>query len=91
MKESKMKNTEKIEKLEQYLVKRIKRDKELIAKLRLNINLRQQTRDYNLSTSLKSYINPRIYYKWGKTVKYDWKNFYSKTLQKKFSWVEDNL
>ena len=46
------------------------------------------TRDYNLGTSMKSYIDPRIYYDWGRKVDYDWKSYYSKTLQKKFSWVD---
>jgi hypothetical protein len=46
------------------------------------------TRDYNLRTSLKSYIDPRAYYEWGRKVGYDWKLYYPKALQKKFSWVE---
>lgn len=59
-----------------------------VEKSRLQIDARRQTRDYNLVTSLKSYINPRIYYEWGKKVGYDWKLYYPKALQKKFSWVE---
>ena len=56
--------------------------------LQLKINEVKETRDYNLRTSLKSYIDPRIYYSWGKSVDFDWKLYYPKTLQKKFSWVE---
>ena len=56
--------------------------------LQFQINAYRETRDYNLGTSLKSYIDPRIYYKWGKQVDYDWKSYYPKALQKKFSWVE---
>jgi len=37
---------------------------------------------------LKSYIDPRIYYSWGKSIDFDWKLYYPKTFQKKFSWVE---
>ncbi|MHA1127105.1 MAG: hypothetical protein ACTSSB_14655 [Candidatus Heimdallarchaeota archaeon] len=48
----------------------------------------KKTKTWNLGTSLKSYIDPRIYYEWGKEVEYDWTNYYSSTLQKKFSWVE---
>lgn len=48
----------------------------------------KDTRDYNLRTSLKSYIDPRIYYSWGNTIDFDWKLYYPKTLQTKFSWVE---
>ena len=61
---------------------------ERIQALRLKIQEVQSTRDYNLRTSLKSYIDPRVYYSWGKSVDFDWKIYYPKTLQKKFSWVE---
>ncbi len=56
--------------------------------LRLKIREMKETRDYNLRTSLKSYIDPRIYYSWGNSVDFDWKLYYPKTLQSKFSWVE---
>jgi len=56
--------------------------------LQLKIKEIKDTRDYNLRTSLKSYIDPRIYYSWGKSIDFDWKLYYPKTLQKKFSWVE---
>jgi DNA topoisomerase-1 len=69
---------------------RRQRDRASIEKSRLQIEARRQTRDYNLGTSLKSYIDPRIYYNWGKKVDYDWKLYYPKALQKKFSWVEMN-
>jgi DNA topoisomerase-1 len=55
----------------------------------LALKLFEKTRDYNLGTSLKSYIDPRVYYRWGRRVDFDWRLFYSKALQKKFSWVED--
>jgi len=61
---------------------------ERIQALRLKIREVEATLDYNLRTSLKSYIDPRIYYSWGKSVDFDWKLYYPKTLQKKFSWVE---
>jgi len=59
-----------------------------IDKLKYKINAQKETRDYNLTTSLKSYIDPRIYLDWGRQVNYDWKLYYSKALQKKFSWIE---
>ena len=62
---------------------------ERVRELELRIRLRKETKDYNLSTSLKSYIDPRVYREWSKKVDFDWKNYYSKTLQKKFTWVED--
>jgi len=56
--------------------------------LQYRIKTVRETKDYNLRTSLKSYIDPRIYYRWGRNVDFDWKLYYPKTLQKKFSWVE---
>jgi DNA topoisomerase-1 len=49
----------------------------------------KETKDYNLGTSLRSYIDPRIFLRWGKKVDFDWKNYYAKTLQKKFAWVDN--
>lgn len=44
---------------------------------------------WNLGTSQKSYIDPRVYYNWGKQVGYDvLGKYYSKTLQRKFAWVK---
>jgi len=48
----------------------------------------KKTKNWNLGTSLKSYIDPRVYYDWGNEVDYDWKNYYTTTLQRKFSWLE---
>jgi len=61
---------------------------ERLQALRLKIEEVEATRDYNLRTSLKSYIDPRVYYSWGTSVDFDWKLYYPKTLQSKFSWVE---
>jgi DNA topoisomerase-1 len=58
------------------------------AALEMRIKIMSATCNYNLRTSLKSYIDPRIYYQWGKKVDYDWKLYYPTALQRKFSWVE---
>jgi len=84
----KAKQVERMEKLKQSLEKRKQRDISAVEKMKLNITIQGETRDYNLSTSLKSYIDPRIYYEWGKQVEYDWKQYYQKALHKKFSWVD---
>ena len=68
--------------------KRTPRAKERVDELKLKIETAIKTKDYNLNTSLKSYIDPRIYFNWAEKVDYDWKSFYSPTLQKKFSWLE---
>jgi len=82
---------ERMERLREQLRERRRRDRERIEKLRLQIDIQRRTRDYNLRTSLKSYIDPRIYLHWGRRVNYDWKNYYPKTLQRKFSWIEEDL
>jgi len=88
LRELKTKHEERMKKLRQRLEIRRQRDKAAMEKLKLRIETQKETRDYNLVTSLKSYIDPRIYYEWGKQVDYDWKRYYPKTLQRKFSWVE---
>jgi DNA topoisomerase-1 len=64
------------------------RSKKRAAALKMRIDIMSATCNYNLRTSLKSYIDPRVYYDWGKKVDYDWKLYYPTTLQRKFSWVE---
>jgi len=77
-----------LEKLDVRLATRKERDRQAIEKLKLQIEAQEETRDYNLGTSLKSYVDPRIYYDWTRKVDYDWRKYYSKTLQSRFSWVE---
>ena len=50
----------------------------------------KKTKGHNLNTSLKSYIDPRIFYEWGKDIGFDWKLYYPKALQRKFSWVDNS-
>ena len=69
---------------------RAKRIESLLKKIEaaeVKVKLAKATRDYNLGTSLKSYIDPRIYAKWAKELGYDWKNIYPKSLQRKFGWA----
>lgn len=88
LKELKTKYTEQMKKLRQRLDSRLQRDETAIAKLALRMKTQKETGDYNLATSLKSYIDPRIYHKWGKEIDYDWKRYYPKALKRKFSWIE---
>jgi DNA topoisomerase-1 len=72
---------------------RAKRVESLLRKIEaaeIKIRIAKATRDYNLGTSLKSYIDPRIYVKWAKEVGHDWRKIYPKTLQRKFAWAEDS-
>ncbi|KON27763.1 hypothetical protein AC480_04345, partial [miscellaneous Crenarchaeota group archaeon SMTZ1-55] len=88
IKEMKRKHTERLQTLRQRLNDRKLRDTTACNKQQLNIKAQTETRDYNLTTSLKSYIDPRIYHKWGTRVNYDWKKYYPRALHKKFSWIE---
>jgi DNA topoisomerase-1 len=87
IRDTKEKHRAAIEKLKERLDNRSKKDKALIEKTKLQIEAKELTRDYNLGTSLKSYVDPRVYLEWGRDVDYDWRNYYSKTLVKKFSWI----
>jgi len=61
-----------------------------LGKLKAKALVASKKRTWNTNTSLKSYIDPRVYYRWGQRVGYDVLNkYYSKTLRRKFSWVRD--
>jgi DNA topoisomerase-1 len=58
-----------------------------LEKTKIDIELTKQTKEYNLGTSLKSYIDPRVYVRWANHVDFDLERFYPKTLRNKFSWA----
>lgn len=70
---------------------RLARAREAKEKLNAQITLSKNTRTWNLGTSLKAYIDPRIYRGWGRQIDYDWKDFYPKTLQRKFAWIDKGV
>ncbi|MDZ7413894.1 MAG: DNA topoisomerase I [candidate division KSB1 bacterium] len=58
--------------------------------LKARITIATKNRTWNLGTSLKSYIEPRVYYHWGRRVGYDvLDRYYPKTLARKFAWVRE--
>ena len=59
-----------------------------VKKLGMELDFFVRTKNYNLNTSLKNYIDPRVYKSWCDDVGLDWAKIYSKSMQKKFSWVE---
>jgi DNA topoisomerase-1 len=63
--------------------------KERKEKLKFSIDLSEKTRDYNLGTSLRNYIDPRVYKAWTDEVNADWEKMYTAALQKKFLWVKN--
>lgn len=65
----------------------LKNYQERVERASLQFELAKQTRDYNLGTSLKNYIDPRVYKSWGEYVEYDWQKLYTTALKRKFTWV----
>jgi len=68
---------------------RLQKAKDARNKIQAQMVIATQTRTWNLGTSLKSYIDPRVYYQWGQQIKYDvLERFYPKKLKQKFAWVK---
>ena len=63
--------------------------KERIEKLEFQINLSEKTKDYNIGTSLRNYIDPRVFKAWTDEVGAEWEKLYTSALQKKFLWVKN--
>jgi DNA topoisomerase I len=62
-------------------------DTKRIPKLKRELDFYERTKNYNLNTSMKNYIDPRMFKAWCDYVGLDWAKVYSKSLQKKFAWV----
>ena len=58
-----------------------------LEKTKLDVKLTKETQEYNLGTSLKSYIDPMVYVKWANRMDFPLDKLYPKTLRKKFSWA----
>ncbi|TFF96532.1 hypothetical protein EU546_01180 [Candidatus Thorarchaeota archaeon] len=68
---------------------RVQKAEQALEKIKVDYALAKDSRTWNLGTSLKSYVHPKIVYNWCQRVDYDWKRAYSKALQRKFGWVEN--
>ena len=67
---------------------RVQRTRGAIGKIQAQMELANHKRTWNLGTSLKSYIDPRVYVRWGEQVEYDvLERYYPKTLRRKFAWA----
>ena len=64
-----------------------KNDDRRLKKLERELDFYVRAKNYNLNTSLKNYIDPRIYKTWCDYVGLDWAKVYTKSLQRKFSWA----
>jgi len=59
-----------------------------LAKVKARYLIAREKRAWNLNTSLKSYIDPRVFYEWGQQVDYDLLGrYYPTALRRKFAWV----
>ncbi|MXY60959.1 MAG: DNA topoisomerase I, partial [Cenarchaeum sp. SB0665_bin_23] len=83
----KEKHRERLKRLRATVKQRKQRHNERVEKQSLLINLVQNTRDYNLGTSLRNYIDPRVIKAWTDEMSIEWEKMYTTALQKKFLWV----
>jgi DNA topoisomerase-1 len=56
--------------------------------LQLRIAQMKLGKNWNLGTSLRNYIDPRVSVEFCKKVEYDWKAYYPKALVTKFAWAD---
>jgi len=84
------KQKERVKKIKIQIKNRKAKHAERIEKLQLQIKLTQKTRDHNLGTSLRNYIDPRIFKTWSDEVAAEWEKLYTSALQKKFLWVKSD-
>lgn len=86
------KRAERIMKITEQIQRQKDRHKERIDKMKLQIALTEETKDYNLGTSLRNYIDPRVVKAWTDHTGAQWEKLYTAALQKKFLWVHsENL
>ncbi|MDH3855571.1 MAG: DNA topoisomerase I [Nitrosopumilus sp.] len=78
-----------IKTLNEQIKKQKSKHKERLEKLELQIDLSEKTRDYNIGTSLRNYIDPRVFKAWTDEVGAEWGKLYTSALQKKFLWVKN--
>ncbi|MEM2760174.1 MAG: DNA topoisomerase I [Nitrososphaerales archaeon] len=88
MLEKKRERVKKLEESRPKTEKQVEKLKERKEKAELQLKLAEATKDYNLGTSLRNYIDPRVIKSWADHVGLDWKKIYTSALQRKFMWVE---
>mgnify|MGYP001826072233 CR=1 FL=1 len=79
--------------------RRVERTRDMLQRARLSrdkikaqYSIASKKRTWNLGTSLKSYIDPRVYHEWGQQVDYDvLEKYYPKALRRKFAWVKEHV
>jgi DNA topoisomerase-1 len=56
--------------------------------LKLRLEQMRLSKKWNLGTSLRNYIDPRVAVEFCQRVGYDWRAYYPKTLVSRFAWAE---
>jgi DNA topoisomerase-1 len=70
---------------------RIERAERAMGKIGAQFEVAGHKRTWNLGTSLKSYIDPRVYCRWGERVEYDvLERYYPKALRRRFAWARED-
>ena len=78
-----------IKTLNEQIKKQKSKHKERLEKLELQLDLSEKTKDYAIGTSLRNYIDPRVFKAWTDEVGAEWEKLYTAALQKKFLWVKN--
>lgn len=81
--------TKRINTLNEQIKKQKSKHKERLEKLELQLDLSEKTKDYAIGTSLRNYIDPRVFKAWTEEVGAEWEKLYTAALQKKFLWVKN--
>lgn len=84
----KQRRRERLRRLRAQVRQRKSKHGERVEKQSLQIALVQESRDYNLGTSLRNYIDPRVIKAWTDEMGVQWEKMYTAALQKKFLWVQ---
>jgi len=85
----KKRKTKRIKTLNEQIKKQKSKHKERLEKLELQLDLSEKTKDYAIGTSLRNYIDPRVFKAWTDEVGVEWGKLYTSALQKKFLWVKN--
>ena len=85
----KKRKEKRVKTLNQQIKKQKSKHKERLEKLELQLDLSEKTKDYAIGTSLRNYIDPRIFKAWTNEVGAEWEKLYTAALQKKFLWVKN--
>ncbi|MSS86069.1 MAG: DNA topoisomerase I [Thaumarchaeota archaeon] len=81
--------TERIKTLNEQIKNQKAKHKDRLEKLELQLDLSEKTKDYAIGTSLRNYIDPRVFKAWTDEVGVEWEKLYTAALQKKFLWVKN--